>query len=282
MTKDLIKISIVYVLAIVALCGSYLWLPIEEPIWRFLAADIIATLLVFAGSYLYNNTSVYDPFWSVIPPVIAAIWLFSPLRPFYLWHYIVFVFVFFWGIRLTLNWAAGWGGPSHEDWRYKMFRERLPRYYWIISLTGLHLFPTIMVFLGCIPLYYIFNHSFHNHWLNIIAATITFLSILLETIADRQKYLFKKTAKPQDICNRGIWRYSRHPNYLGEIGFWWGLGIFGIAASPGSWWLLTGAIMITVMFAGVSIPLMENRLLCTKPDYATYKKNTRVLVPGII
>jgi steroid 5-alpha reductase family enzyme len=280
--KDKLIIAGIYIVAIILFVAVYQYVAIANPIWKFLAADIAATIFVFIMSYVFNNSSVYDPYWSVIPPVICLVWLYDTSKEYYWWHYVVLTLVMLWGVRLTNNWLQGWTDMKHEDWRYISYRELSPRYYWLISFFGIHLFPTFIVFVACIPLYFAINYSFHNHWLNIIAAVVTSLSLLIEWFADNQKRLFKKTASSTDVCNKGLWRYSRHPNYMGEIGFWWGIAIFGIAAWPGKWWLIVGATLVTILFVAISIPMMEIRLLSKKPNYKAYKDNTYSLIPGIL
>jgi steroid 5-alpha reductase family enzyme len=78
-----------------------------------------------------------------------------------------------------------------------------------------------------------------------------------------------------------LWKYSRHPNYLGEISTWWGLFIFAVASGCSWWWTGIGAVAITVMFIFASIPLMEERMLATRTDYAEYRNRVPSLLPKI-
>ena len=80
---------------------------------------------------------------------------------------------------------------------------------------------------------------------------------------------------------RGCGRYSRHPNYLGEITTWWGLWLFALAASPRWWWTVAGAAAITLMFVFVSVPMMEKRALATRAGYREYRERTPMLLPGL-
>jgi steroid 5-alpha reductase family enzyme len=97
----------------------------DAPILTVFVADCAATLLVFAASVAFANASLYDPYWSVAPPVIGLYWASalpgSPAVPARQW--LVLLLVFAWGIRLTANWARGWPGLHHQDWRYDMLRE---------------------------------------------------------------------------------------------------------------------------------------------------------------
>jgi steroid 5-alpha reductase family enzyme len=77
----------------------------------------------------------------------------------------------------------------------------------------------------------------------------------------------------------GLWSRSRHPNYLGEIATWWGLWLLGLAAGFEWWWTVAGALGITLMFVFASIPMMEKRLLRMRPEYASYRAKTPMLLP---
>ena len=126
-----------------------------HPIAVALAADVAATVAIFVASFLFRNSSFYDPYWSVAPPLIALYFVLRPvsssvdgLRVFF-----VFALVLAWAVRLTWNWARGWQGLGHEDWRYRRLQQQTGRAYWLVSFTGIHLMPTFWVFVGCLPLY---------------------------------------------------------------------------------------------------------------------------------
>ena len=79
--------------------------------------------------------------------------------------------------------------------------------------------------------------------------------------------------------NRGLWALSRHPNYLGEILFWWGLYLFALASNPSFWWVVAGPLAITLMFIFASIPMIEKRMLKRRKDYQAYQEKVSMLVP---
>ncbi len=254
-------------------------------------ADIIATCIVFFFSVIVNNSSMYDPYWSVAPLFIAVFWFFNALNtaqpvetniPF-VRVIIVLLIVFVWGGRLTYNWAHQWTGLGHEDWRYVNFRKNSGKLYWGVSFLGIHLFPTLIVFGGCLALYPAmtrFDRPFST--IDIAAILMTGGAILLESFSDKQLFEFRKTRKSTDeLCRNGLWKYSRHPNYLGEILFWWGIFLFGFSADPGFLWTIAGPICITLLFLFISIPMMEDRELKRKPNYSEYQKRTSRLIPWI-
>ncbi|MDD5017054.1 MAG: DUF1295 domain-containing protein, partial [Eubacteriales bacterium] len=76
----------------------------------------------------------------------------------------------------------------------------------------------------------------------------------------------------------GLWRYSRHPNYLGEVLFWWGVWVIQMSVLPALWWTIFAPTAMTLLFLFISIPMMEKRLLASKEGYAAYKKSTSMLL----
>ena len=254
-----------------------------NPLLIVFLADFAATLIIFTLSTIIKNTSLYDPYWNTAPLVIVLYFLLLPQGPKIdnIRYIIVIILVTIWSIRLTYNWLRGWGGLKHEDWRYMYYRGKMGRKFWFINLTGLQLMPTILVYLGSISLYptvSLRKNSFSI--LDIVAIVITLGSILLETIADQQLHKFiKNRENSQQIINQGLWKYSRHPNYLGEILFWWGLFTFALASDLNFYWVIIGPISITILFIFVSIPLIEKQKLENRPDYIDYKRRVSRLIP---
>jgi steroid 5-alpha reductase family enzyme len=245
------------------------------------AADLAATVVVFTFSVAYDNSSFYDPFWSVAPPCLAGFWLAVaqpdvPLGR----QLLVLALVTAWSVRLTANWLKGWRGLVHEDWRYVDMRAQTGRAYWLASFVGLHLAPTAIVFLGCVPIYLaIVRGSAPLGALDAVAALVTALAIAIEAVADRQLHRFRATAARGTTLGSGLWAYSRHPNYFGEALFWWGLWLFGVAGGEAPWWTVAGPAVITLMLVFVSIPLLDARMITSRADYATRMRRVSALVP---
>ena len=253
-----------------------------QALWIAFAADFVATVVIFAFSLKYKNSSFYDPYWSVIPPFLMLYWMFyfpASLSSLNVW--VVFILVNAWAIRLTANWATYWPGLHHEDWRYPLVRERAGVFAVQADFLGIHLFPTIQVFLGCLPLLLIVQYpEALNGLLFWIGCIVTAGAILIEMIADIQLHDFIKTRKPGQLMDKGLWGWSRHPNYFGEISFWVGLMLFGLAVDPSQWWwICPGAVSMILMFVFASIPFLDNRSLERRPEYAEYMKRVSALVP---
>lgn len=249
-----------------------------HPLALTFSADLVATLVVFAASLVAGNASLYDPYWSVAPAVIVLAWGFSTGR-----QLLVLLLVLAWAIRLTANWAVSWRGLGHEDWRYVQLRDQRPRWlpFWVVSLVGIQLVPTLVVFGGLLAVWPAMTGTGRPFGpLDVVALVVTGGAVVIETVADRQLRRFTRDpANRGRIIDRGLWRYSRHPNYLGEIVFWWGLWLFGLAAAPDRWWTVLGPIGMVLLFTFVSVPLMDRRSLQRRPAYADHMRRVPALLP---
>lgn len=256
-----------------------------HPVLMIFFADIGATLVIYLFSRSFANASFYDPYWSLAPLAIALYWIigFPSSGAVTLRQLFVLMLVFIWGARLTFNWARQWRGLDHEDWRYRDLREKTGKWFWLVDLTGIELMPTCIVFLGCLALYpALVTGRGPFGLLDIIAILVTAGAILLETLADEQlRHFNRQKSGTGAIITRGVWQYCRHPNYLGEVLFWWGLYLFALAASPGYWWMIIGPVMITALFTFISVPLMDRRNLARRPGYEEIRSRIPALVPRL-
>jgi steroid 5-alpha reductase family enzyme len=282
--RGLWTVGLAYVTALAAAGLTLGLLPPDHLLLRTLVADAVATLVIFGWSVAYDNSSFYDAYWSVIPIAIVGYWvsLADPGVPMGRTLAIVAV-VSVWGTRLTFNWARGWTGLQHEDWRYLDFRERMPGpLYWVVSFLGFHAFPTLIVFAGLAAAFPALVRAGRPLGaLDAIALAIGLAGIALEWIADRQLRAFVTgPRRPGETLRSGLWRYSRHPNYLGEMLVWWSLFVFGLAADP-DWasYAIGAPIAMTAMFLFVSIPLIEKRSLERRPGYQAVIDETSMLIP---
>jgi len=245
-----------------------------------LVADIVATVVIYFIGVIFKNASLYDPYWSVAPPVIIGYWMVQARHDFSIVSVLIFLVTLLWSIRLTLNWARGWQGLGHEDWRYTKLRNDNPGIYPFVNLAGIHLFPTLMVFICLIPAWYTIMKA--EAGLNITMLAGAILSIagtVISLIADEQLRAFRKSSIEQASMETGLWKYSRHPNYLGEILFWLGIWVIAMGVDLNLWWTVFGWIMLTLMFVFISIPMMEKRSLAKRADYANLIRRIPMLFP---
>ncbi len=278
------RVALVYVVAL-GVAGTWLgWGPATRWLWLdALVADLLATLVVFCGSRLLRNSSCYDAYWSVLPPFLVLWWWLAEERSGVneVRAVLVVVVVSVWALRLTANWVQDWPGLHHEDWRYAQVRARAGRAAPLADLVGIHVVPTVIVFLGLVPAYAVLTRP--GGELNVldgIAFLIGISAPVLQFVADAQMRAFIRVREPGQAMDRGLWSWSRHPNYFGEVSFWCALALFGVAGAPGDWWwLLVGFVAMTAMFEGISIPAMEQRSLERRPSYQEIVDRVPRLVP---
>lgn len=281
---SLARVGLVYVVAFGAATAWLLWGPATDHLWLDgLIADLIATVLVFGGSRINHNSSCYDPYWSVLPPFLVVFWAAAADVPGVDdgRAMLLSVVVFVWAIRLTGNWIYDWPGMHHEDFRYAPLRDGAGRFEFISDFVTIHLVPTLIVFGALVPAYAVLARPGEPlNWLDIVAFLIGIAAPILQFVADAQMRAFIKVRQPGQAMESGLWSWSRHPNYFGEVSFWWALALFGIAGAPSDWWwLVLGAIGMTLMFQFASIPMMEKRSLERRPDYQSVIDRIPRLVP---
>jgi steroid 5-alpha reductase family enzyme len=253
-----------------------------HPWWMAVgAADVVATVVVFAFSVALDNSSVYDPYWSVAPVVIALGTVQTTSGALLARKAVVLALVTLWGVRLTFNWARGWQGLGHEDWRYADLR-RTGKTYWVVSFVGFHMMPTGWVYLGSLALLPALSSPAPLSVVDAAALVITLGAIVLESVADQQLRAFRLANKtPGRILDTGVWSLCRHPNYLGEVGFWWGLYLFAIATDRHDAWMIVGPASITLLFVFVSIPMIDRRSVARRPDYSAHMTRVPALIPRL-
>jgi steroid 5-alpha reductase family enzyme len=282
--RGLAFVGAAYAVAAIAAGGTALLLEGQHPLVLLAVADVVATIVVFAASVWSNNSSVYDPYWSVAPVPIAVALALSFAEPgaSLIRQLLVVSLVSWWALRLTFNWIRRWRGLGDEDFRYFEMREKVGGLYWVVSFLGFHFMPTVTVFLGCLSLYPALAVGTRGFGvLDVVALIVTAAAVLIETISDRQLHQFvARKPGPTAIMDKGIWSWSRHPNYFGEVLFWWGLFLFGVAAAPSAaafTWL--GPVWMTCLFVFISIPLMDKRMKRRRPGYASHMRRVSKLVP---
>ncbi len=272
-TASFLIVAAVYLLAAALGIGVYFLCNFHFAV-NLLIADVAATGFTFICSLIFRNASVYDPYWSVQPPVILT--AFAVYHGVNLLGTVLLVAVWFWGIRLTANWAYTFHGLSHQDWRYTMLKEKTGVFYPVINFVGIHLVPTLVVY-GCtLPAVFAIAMGWNATSWSIVFCVLAMLSATMQGIADIQMHKFRKN-KTGGFIRTGLWKYSRHPNYLGEVLMWWNIALAVFAAGK-NWLLLTGALCNTLLFLCVSIPLADGRQ-SQKPGWLEYKRHTRMLLP---
>ncbi len=256
--------------------GVYFWIP---PWFLVLVVDIIMTGIIFVVGLLLKNASLYDPYWSVIPPYFLVIYVlvyrgsFSQLP-----MILLLIAMLFWSIRLTYNWWKNWEGFEKQDWRYDLLKEQNPKQYWIVNLVGIHLVPTIVVYLQMLVAFRIVSFATLNVGY-IIGFIFAFSAPIIQFIADKQMYQFRKeNTEKGKVINSGLWRFSRHPNYFGELLFWVGIYVMYLSSILAIDLYIFCPIAMIVLFVFISVPLMEDKLK-NRPGYLEYQQKVSMIFP---
>ena len=250
--------------------------------WMMLLfAHSIATIGIYISSLIFKNSSMYDPFWSVAPiPIIIYLAYFSNnlLLPNFYVSLVVFV-ILFWAIRLTHNWTMVWGGLKEEDFRYIDLKQGNLLKKEIVNFFGIHYIPTLQVNVSLLPIYFVLTKTVTNYSWVLIGATISICAVILQIISDKQMRDFKKNiSNKAKIMNLGLWKYSRHPNYLGEVMFWIGLYVMALSVNDIPAWLILSPLSMVVLFVFISCPMMDERSLKKRPGYKEYMDKTSQLL----
>jgi steroid 5-alpha reductase family enzyme len=269
-----VAVTAVYLIA--AVVGVVTYRLVELSWWlSLLIADVAATVVTFIFSLIFKNASVYDPYWSVQPLMIVA--AFAIGRPLSALGVLLIGAISLWAIRLTANWAYTFMGLEHQDWRYTMLNEKTGVFYPIINFIGIHMVPTLVVY-GCtLPAVYAIKQNLALSVASAVCICISIGAVAMQGIADAQMHKFRKN-RNSTFIRIGLWKYSRHPNYLGEILMWWGIALAVVCADFGAWYLISGAVANTVLFFAVSIPMADGKQ-SRKEGFLEYKKQTRMLLP---
>ncbi len=277
--RDFAWIGVAYATALTAAALTVVLLSDLEPLWQAAWADVAATLVIFAFSRIFDNSSFYDAYWSVAPPVLLGFWWWT-YGGFDLRVLIAAVLVLLWSVRLTHNWARGWQGLDHVDWRYVDLKAKTGSFYPLVDLFGIQMLPTVLVFIGCVPLWLMLAEPAEAFgWIDLTWIVVGYAALWLEFRADNVLRAFRlDPANQGQVLRHDVWTWCRHPNYLGELGFWLALGIAGYAAS-GQLVSGLGFLLMVALFVGISIPMIDKRQLANKLDYRTYQSEVPTLIP---
>ena len=268
-----LAVALIYIAA--SAVGILVYLTLDLPWWlSLLAADILATVFTFVFSLIFQNASVYDPYWSVQPIVITAAFAFY--YGFTLYTALILAAIALWGIRLTANWAYTFQNLTHQDWRYTMLHDTTGKFYPVINFVGIHLVPTLVVYAATLPAACVIREKSEGSLTASLLLLLSLLAVILQGVSDIEMHTYRKN-RTTSFIRVGLWRYSRHPNYLGEILMWWSIGLSAAIATAHPT-LLLGAFLNTVLFFSVSIPMADRRQ-SKKEGFSAYRAETRALLP---
>jgi steroid 5-alpha reductase family enzyme len=255
------------------------------PVWQLalvaLASSMACSFLVWTVSMVRRNVALADRVWSVSIMVSAVVFAFG-LPPLRQTVGVMLLLGAAWALRLSLfiTWRS-WGQP--EERRYAQMRQRNePHFKWkslylVFGLQALLAWLVAMPFLAAAA-----APGTATAWsaLHSLGLAVALFGLMFEALADAQMAAFKvKAPKADEVMNRGLWRYSRHPNYFGESCVWWGIALLALA-DGGAWWALLSPGLVTFLLLKVSgVNLQEQHLQSRGPAYADYVRRTSAFLP---
>ncbi len=232
----------------------------------------------WVGSVALRNAGLADSLWPLFFVLLGLGYvLAAPALGARAW--LVLALVALWGGRLAVHITVrNWG--EAEDRRYRAMRAAHdPGFWWksayiVFGLQGAIAWvislPLLATALGAAPL----------GWLDGLALALWLFGFAFEAVGDAQLARFKaRRENAGQVMDRGLWRYTRHPNYFGEACVWWAFALF--AASAGGWWAVVSPVLMTWLLLRVSgVSLLEQDIATRRPGYRDYIERTNAFIPG--
>ncbi len=237
--------------------------------------------LLWLVSLALRNSSIVDPFWG--SGFVIVNWLYFALTPdgFAGRKWLVSILVTIWGLRLSIyllwrNWGKG------EDFRYRKWREEAGQKWWWQSYFKVFFLQGLLLWIISAPLLAA-NYAAtpaHLTLLEFIAIPVWAIGFFFEAVGDLQMARFKADpANKGKVLDKGVWRYTRHPNYFGDATQWWAYYLVAAAAAGGFWTIFSPIVMTVLLLRVSGVTLLEKTLSDTKPGYREYVETTSAFVP---
>jgi steroid 5-alpha reductase family enzyme len=242
------------------------------------AAVLLYMLLWFAASLVLKRNDVADVAWGggFIVAALAAQLSGGAVTD---RAVLVVVLVIIWGVRLALHVGLRNRGKG-EDARYRKWREEWGQYATVRSFFQIYILQGLLLLVISLPVLRVITAPAAPLTLmDFLGSAVWLVGFLFEVISDWQLLQYKKDpAHKGTVITTGLWRYSRHPNYFGEVTLWWGVFLLALAA-PGGWMTIIGPVTITALILGVSgIPMLEKKY-ASNAEFDEYKRRTSAFFP---
>lgn len=250
-----------------------------EPLWGNLLAIVLLHSAVWVVSLFRRDVSIVDLFWGIGFVLIAwrSLWVTEEPSPL---ACLLVGMVTLWGARLSgyLTWR-NWGEP--EDRRYAAMRDRWGGWFPTVSYFTVFLLQAALTWIIATPVQMGISVGGPVGGVALLGLAVWATGLFLETVGDYQLARFKGDPSNQGkVMNRGLWRYTRHPNYFGDFLVWW--GVYLASTQSGVVWpTLVGPVLMSVLLMKVSgVTLLESSLKSRVEGYEEYARSTNAFFPG--
>ena len=234
--------------------------------------------LTWVVSAFKRDVSIIDGVWALMLLASATVYA-TGAKPYTERTTLILTLVALWAVRLSghIIWR-NWGEP--EDRRYRDIREKYEPHFALKSLGIIFWFQAGLAWIISMPLWQALTVPVEVGAFDVLAVTTWTVGMTFESIADWQLAQFKANPDNQGkVMDRGLWRYTRHPNYFGECLIWWGFYLF--AVQTGGWWTAAGPLLLNYLLLKFSgVPLVEHTIVERRPAYREYMARTNAFIPG--
>ena len=243
-----------------------------------LPALLVAAALTWIVSVAKRNVTIVDTLWPLLFVIATAVYVgLQPAPSSRAW--LVLALVTLWGLRLAIYLA--WRNFGHEeDRRYQAIRRRNEPNFALKSLWLIFGFQAALAWVISLPLAGAVAGNDPLGLLDGLGVILFAVGLLFEAVGDLQLARFKADpANAGRVMDRGLWRWTRHPNYFGDFCVWWGFYLLALGA--GAWWSIVGPLIMSFLllrFSGVR--LLERDIGERRPAYAEYVRRTNAFFPG--
>jgi len=230
-------------------------------------------------SLVLRDASVVDRFWGVAFLVIASA-TSAASDGFAGRAHLVLLVTAIWGLRLSLHITVRNLG-SGEDYRYQAMRRHWGTRFPLVSLATVFALQAVLAWIVSLPIQAAIAAGAPARLTIIdrLAVVVWAVGFLFEAIGDWQLTRFQADPRNRGkLLDRGLWRYTRHPNYFGDAVQWWGLWLFAVAT--GAWWTAIGPAVMTFLLVRVSgVAMLEKHMRKTRPQHEDYRRRTSAFLP---
>ncbi len=234
--------------------------------------------LIYVLAWIKKDNSIVDIAWG-IGFILVAILTFFLETGFVTRHILVTTMIFLWASRLATHISIRNKGRG-EDFRYAKWRKDWGKWFFIRSFFQIYMLQGFLLLIIAYPVMLI-NHSEEAGivFLDILGLFIWLIGFFFEAVGDYQLLKFKgKVENKGKIITRGLWRYTRHPNYFGETVMWWGIFLIALSVRTG-WTAIVSPMIITFLLLRVSgIAMLEKKYVGNK-EFEEYAKRTSAFFP---
>lgn len=244
--------------------------------WTGVGLFMYATVL-FIISIIIKRNDIADIAWGFAFVLVALFQLIH--GHIHLLSIIIFSLVCIWGVRLSLHiYLRNHGKP--EDFRYKKWRKEWGKNFYWRSYLQVYLLQCLFVLILSLPIIVIGSiESSHFTVFAAIGLIMWIMGFYFQAVGDYQLRRFSENKyNVGKFISSGLWKYSRHPNYFGEIVMWWSVFIITLP-EPMTWLGIISPMTITILIRYVSgVPMLEEKYKDNE-SYQQYKKKTPMLIP---